>query len=144
VIAFSTYNAPVPQDSIFGRVNGSLGTPPDPTLKVLCDYPGNRHLKTVLPTEPFAPDSTIGAGTRAVGFAQPDATTAWAEFDHAYIGECSSADGANVLQIADNPHAPHLHAIPDATWGLHLTDANIALGNLTHIVKRETQAYLQP
>ena len=51
--------------------------------------------------------------------------------------------GANVLQIDDNPNAFHLRAIPDATWGLHLTDANIALGNLTHIVKRETQTYFQ-
>ena len=48
-----------------------------------------------------------------------------------------------MLQIAGNPDAPHLRAVPDATWGLHLTDANIALGNLTHIVKRETQAYVQ-
>ena len=70
-------------------------------------------------------------------------TTAWAELDHAYTGGCSSAGGANVLQIADNPNAFHLRAIPDATWGLHLTDANIALGNLTHIVKREAQTYFQ-
>jgi hypothetical protein len=143
VIAFSTFNAPVPQDAIFGRVNGSLGQPADPTLKVLCAYPGSRHLRTVLPTEPFAPDTTIGAATRVIGFPQPNATTAWAELDHAYRGECSSAGGAHVLQIVDNPNAPHLLAVPDATWGLHLTDANIALGNLTHVVKRETQAYFQ-
>jgi hypothetical protein len=143
VIAFSTFNAPVPQDAIFGRVNGSLGAPPDPTLKVLCAYPGDSHLKTIIPTQPFAPGTTIGAATTAVGFPRPNVPTAWAELDHAYTGGCSSAGGANVLQIADNPNAFHLRAIPDATWGLHLTDANIALGNLTHIVKRETQAYVQ-
>jgi hypothetical protein len=143
VIAFSTFNEPVPQDAVFGRVTGPLGGPPDPTLKVLCAYPGDSHLKTIIPTQPFAPNTTIGAATRLVGFAQPNATTAWAEFDHAYRGGCSSAGGANVLQIADNPNAPHLRAIPDATWGLHLTDANIALGNLVHIVKREREAYFQ-
>ena len=87
--------------------------------------------------------TTIGAATSAIGFPRPNVTTAWAELDHAYTGGCSSAGGANVLQIADNPNAFHLRAIPDATWGLHLTDANIALGNLTHIVKREAQTYFQ-
>ena len=72
-----------------------------------------------------------------------DATTPWAEYDHAYRGTCSNANGANVLQIADNPGAPHLNPVPDSTWGLHLTDANIALGNLTHIVKLETNAFFQ-
>ena len=143
VIAFSTFNEPPPQDAVFGRVNGSLGSPVDPTLKVLCAYPGNNHLKTVLPTEPFAPGTTIGTATSLIGFPQPNATTAWAELDHAYTGACSSAGGANVLQIAGNPGAPHLRSVPDATWGLHLTDANIALGNLTHIVKREQQAFFQ-
>jgi len=30
---------------------------------------------------------------------------------------------------------------PDPTWGLHLVDANIALGNLIAIVKAEATAY---
>ncbi len=46
-----------------------------------------------------------------------------------------------MLQITDNPGAPHLRAVPDATWGLHLIDANIALGILTDIVRKEIRAY---
>ena len=80
----------------------------------------------------------------SIGFPAPDATTTWAEYDHAYTGACSSADGANVLQISGNPGAPHLNALPDATWGLHLTDANIALGNLLHTVQRQIDTYFQP
>ena len=30
-----------------------------------------------------------------------------------------------------------LTAVPDATWGLHLADANIALGNLGDLVRRQ-------
>jgi hypothetical protein len=30
-----------------------------------------------------------------------------------------------------------LNAIPDATWGLHLFDAKIALGNLVSVVRSQ-------
>jgi hypothetical protein len=135
VIAWSTFNAPVPSDSLFGRTTES-------GMKVLCAYPGASKLKTIEPTAPFAPGTTIGAATLAIGFPKPTATTPWVEYDHAYRGQCSSAGGANVLQITDQPGAAHLNAVPDATWGLHLVDANIALGNLVSIVRRETKAFL--
>ena len=67
-------------------------------------------------------------------------STPWIEVDGAYNGQCSSADGANVLQIAGVPGAPVLHPVPDASWGLHLVDANIALGNLVDVVR--TQAFV--
>ena len=31
---------------------------------------------------------------------------------------------------------------PDPTWGLHLLDANIALGNLIDVVKTESAAFM--
>ena len=48
-----------------------------------------------------------------------------------------------MLQIAPVDGAPALHAVPDATWGLHLADANIALGNLTDLVARQSKAWLK-
>jgi hypothetical protein len=39
--------------------------------------------------------------------------------------------------------APTLNPVPDATWGLHLVDANIALGNLVRVVGKETRGYLR-
>jgi hypothetical protein len=33
--------------------------------------------------------------------------------------------------------------VPDPTWGLHLADGNIALGNLVDDVGAETKAYLR-
>jgi hypothetical protein len=35
------------------------------------------------------------------------------------------------------------HPSPDATWGLHLIDANIALGNLLSIVHAESIAFAE-
>ena len=132
-IAFSTFNAPVPTTSIFGRtsVQGQ---------HVLCTNPaslggGSGNLKTIFPTKPFAPGTTIGAATRAVGFPPFNFPTRWVQVNGAYRGHCSSANGANVLQIVGQDGAPQLHAVPTADWGLHLTDANIALGNLVGLVR---------
>jgi hypothetical protein len=141
VIAFSAFNAAPPQNAIFGR----------PTVagqQVLCNNPaslgdGAAPLKSVFPTKPFAPFTTIADEIGQIGFTPPRLGTPWVEIDGAYSGQCSSADGANVLQVSPTPGAPLLHAVPDATWGLHLTDANIALGNLTDDVRQQATAYVK-
>jgi DUF3089 family protein len=139
VMAFSTYNATPPSDSEFGRTTV-------PGQHVLCTNPaalggGSSELRTVYPSKPFAPSTSIGAATRLVGFPVVDTSTRWIEADGAYSGQCSSANGANVLRIAGNDGAPTLRAVPNAAWGLHLTDANIALGNLVTVVRHEVAAY---
>lgn len=140
VIGFSTFNEPVPENAIFGRAA--------PGLQTLCTNPaalggGPGSLSTVFPTEPFAPGTTIGLATEAIGAPRPPAETPFYEFEGAYSGECSTADGASVLQLADAPGAPHLRPVPDSTWGLHLADANIALGNQVELVARQAKRYLK-
>jgi hypothetical protein len=139
VIAYSTFNGPVPQDSVFGRTTNA-------GQHVLCRNPaaiagGSGPVRAIMPTTPFAPGTTIGAGTLAVGFPTPPVSTPWVEYDQAYTAACSPANGANVLQLTDRPGAPHLNPVPNPGWGLHLTDANIALGNLTALVKRQIKAF---
>jgi hypothetical protein len=95
----------------------------------------------IFPKAPFAPGTTIGAVTKLVGFSVPNVSTAWISSPGAYTARCSSADGAHVLQIAGRNGAPTLKAIPDASWGLHLTDANIALGNLAELVRTEAAVW---
>ena len=139
VVAFSTFNAPVPSNAVFGRTTAA-------GLEVLCTNPaalagGSAKLDTIYPTKPFAPGTLIGAATAAIGLPDLDASTPWIE-SRAYTGECSSANGADVLQITDRAGAPHLNPVPDATWGLHLADANIALGNLVGLVHHQVANYL--
>lgn len=138
-MAFSTFDDQVPADSIFGRTTAA-------GQHVLCTNPaalggGSAKLRTIQPAKPFAPDTTIGAATRAVGFPTIQTDTRFVQYNGAYSGRCSSAGGANVLQIQPNGGAPDLRAIPTAAWGLHLTDANIALGNLVHVVREEIRSY---
>ena len=100
-------------------------------------------VEAVFPRAPFAPGTLIGLATEAVGFTRPASTTPWLAFPGSYSTRCSSDHGAHVLQITPRGGAPALNAVPDATWGLHLVDANIALGDLERLVRRQTAAYLR-
>jgi Protein of unknown function (DUF3089) len=146
VVGFSTFDAPVPADSNFGRVGGRLSTGDPASRDILCVDPaavggGPAALDTIFPSERFAPGTTIGIATEAVGVPRPDVTTTWIEAKGAYSGTCDSSDDADVLQISSLGGAPVLNPVPDATWGLHLVDANIALGNAVNLLKRQSKTY---
>jgi Protein of unknown function (DUF3089) len=135
VIAFSTYNQPVTADSPFGHAPAGQ--------QVLCTNPGrllggSAPLTSIIPTTPFAP-GTIAAATGAVGLKLPAVSTPWVQ-TVSYRGACSSADNANVLRIAALPGAQTLNPVP-ASWGLHLVDANIALGDLVKTVRVQGFVY---
>jgi Protein of unknown function (DUF3089) len=141
VVAFSTFDAAVPADARFGRST-------DPGLEVLCTNPaalagGEGLVDPILPRARFAPGTAIGLATEAVGFPRPPATTPWLSFPGSYTARCSADGGANMLQVSPREGAPALNPTPDATWGLHLVDANIALGNLTRLVRRQAAAYVR-
>jgi hypothetical protein len=72
---------------------------------------------------------------------QPTPSTVWSEEPNSYSGRCSTAAGASVLEITAQHGAQTARPSPDPTWGLHLVDANIALGNLISIVHTETRAF---
>jgi hypothetical protein len=144
-VAFSTFNGPVPAEARFGRPGNVIDPSLPATGDVLCTNPaalggGAAQLTTVYPAAPFAPGTTIGLATELVGIPRPAVGTPWVQ-SQAYTGECSSADDADVLQISPVGGAPVLNPVPDANWGLHLVDANIALGNLTELVRREIKVY---
>ncbi len=140
VVAFSTFGGPVPAAARFGRTTL-------PGRAVLCTNPaalggGTGALDPVYPTTPFAPGTTIGAATAGVGFPVPAVRTAWIAAPGAYTARCTRGP-AHVLEITPAGGATALRAIPDATWGLHLVDANIALGNLVGLVREQARAYLR-
>ena len=148
VMAFSTFNAPVPNNSLFGRPSAVAGPGLPTTGEVLCTNPaalggGSAQLTSVFPSQPFAPGTTIGLATGLVGVPSASGvSTTWVQ-SQAYAGACSADNNAHVLQISSVGGAPTLHPVPDQTWGLHLVDANIALGNLTDDVAREAKAWLK-
>jgi hypothetical protein len=145
-IAFSTFEDAPPANAVFGT-GGSLGRLSEGRGgTVLCTNPaalggGAATLTSVYPSVPFAPGTTIGALTTQVGMPMPSGvTTPWLTA-RAYTGRCVTENGAHVLRITPLPGAPTLKALPDATWGLHLVDANIALGDLVDVVTKQAARY---
>jgi hypothetical protein len=148
VIAFSTFDQPVPPDSLFGRPTALPGTPPPPKgTVVLCTNPaalagGSGPLTPIFPTAPFYKGSSLYAANLALKLKTPHPHTEWWTEPDAYSARCSSADGANVLEITPLGGAVRPSPSPTPAWGLHLIDANIALGNLITIVDKEAAVYV--
>jgi hypothetical protein len=141
VIAFSTFDAPVPPGSFFGRstVAGE---------SVLCTNPaalagGSGLVDPIFPSAPFDPKSILATATALLGLKQPMPPTVWTTEPGAYRAQCSAANDANVLEITAEHGAQTAKPSPTPVWGLHLLDANVALGNLIAIVKSEARAFVK-
>lgn len=150
VVAYSTFNQAPPPDAAFGRTSGLLVdlTGRDPNeLEVLCTNPaalrgGSAPLQTLVPTSPFP--GSIGLGIKVTFNGDPPtAPTPWVEPQDHYTARCVDSDGAHVLMISPVGSARTLFPVPDPSWGIHLGDVNLALGNLVNLVKRQSRAYLR-
>ena len=143
VIAFSTFDQPVPNPSLFGR---PASTDPKGDA-VLCTNPaalsgGSALVDPIFPSQPFDPQSTLAAGIKLLGLTQPHPPTVWVSSPGSYRAFCSSVDDANVLQIRAVGGAVTPKPSPTPGWGLHLLDANIELGNLVQVMKTETTSFV--
>jgi hypothetical protein len=139
VVAYSTFDTPVVPTSFFG-VSHTRGD------SVLCTNPaalggGSGLVDLIAPSAPFYQRSALAVGITLLGFPYPKASTPWLSEPGAYRAACSSANNANVLQITPLGGAITPKPSPDANWGLHLVDANIALGNLITLVRSEATAF---
>src|SRR4051812_30709123 len=146
VIAYSTFNDVPPDNARFGRtdtdpVGSALGLPGGP---VLCTDPAKLSgapLQSLLPSQPFAPGVIFVLLIKLYGGLPPSADTPWLEPKDHYTGRCQTSNGANVLMLSPIGGARKLSPSPDDTWGVHLVDVNVALGNLVGIVGRQARAW---
>ena len=142
VVAYSSFLDPPPANSLFGRVGAGVslltGDGPNPKLQVLCVDPaslsgGTGTLQTYAPTGTIL--GSIGSGSN----------TPWVESLDQYSAHCQYTDGISWLQVNVIPHAgdtrPAVTQSLGPTWGLHLDDVNLALGNLVSLVKSQAEAY---
>jgi Protein of unknown function (DUF3089) len=148
VIAFSTFDQPVPTPSLFGRPSSVAGSKVPPGVQVLCTNPaalggGTAPVDFITPEAPFDPQSILNTGIKLLGLTTPPASTVWVEVPRGYRAHCSSANNANVLQITAVGGAKLPNPSPTPEWGLHLLDAQVALGNLISDVKSEAAAFLR-
>ena len=134
VVAFSAFGETPPANSLFGRTG-------EPNREILCNNPGAlrggpARVTPVYPTKPFA-DSVIGAAANLAAASLPKPPTPWVAIPRGVRVFCSKAGGAGVLRVRPLGDTFTVSPIPDSTWGLHLIDANVALGDLADLVKRQ-------
>ena len=150
VVAFSIFNEPPPPNTRFGKVpprdTSGAGLPAGPEYEVLCTNPASlganeqRPLTTYVRTERFP--GSIGTGlTVMYGGPPPDAQTPWLQPRDRYAGRCVQSNGANVLMVEPIGNARRLNPSPTPDWGLHLADANMPLGELVDLVRRQGAAW---
>jgi len=135
VIAFSSFDHPPPANSLFGR-SRTAGQ------HVLCTNPAALEGGSA-PLDAYFPAHQLGG---VINFtSNPLATTAWVRYPDLLRGECKSENGADVLRVTDVRKSPDARLVLrdslGPTWGLHIYDANVALGNLVDVVKSEAAAY---
>jgi hypothetical protein len=143
VIAYSSFLDPPPANSLFGRAGTGLrtGAAGAHDLQVACVNPaapagGSALLQSYFPTLKFP--GPLGAVSGAV----PAAPTPWVAYPDRYRAQCMSANGATWLQITPVPGdaRPVVAQTLGPTWGLHLYDVNLAVGDLVTMVRDEAAA----
>jgi len=150
VIAYSSFDMQPPANSLFGRPGQGVSSLspgsalPTSKLEVLCVNPASLSGGSA-PLDPFFPSVSIAAGLGAQSAGAPRVPTPWLAEPGLYSGQCLYRHGASWLQVSAPIDPGDTRAVVrqtlGPTWGLHLVDINIALGNLVAAVGAEAVAY---
>ncbi|MEV0246606.1 DUF3089 domain-containing protein [Nocardia sp. NPDC050712] len=150
VIAWQTYGSTPPANARFGR----NPAPPDaptapygPDYEVACTNPASlrdnesRVARTIVRSGVAPTVVGLGAALNYNGLTAA-APTPWIVPAETYRVECVRAGDAHVLLATPEPGSRTLRDVPDATWGLHIVDLDLALGDLIRIAESQSAAYL--
>lgn len=154
VIAYATFrdNVPPPSNSRFGKSR----QPGMEAMEAACANPANLaggtgELKAYLSNQANIASSAASNPTWVKGKANP--TTPFVSVPGLLSAQCVNKDGFSYLaaHVNADPADPRTDDINGDVvalgkrqddWGLHLIDANIAMGNLVDVVGQESKAYL--
>lgn len=144
VVAYSSFSQAPPADSLFGRpgTGPRTGDAGASDLQVLCVNPVDPAAASGRASAYFTTTKFPGLiGT--VSGPVPKATTPWVAYPDRYDVACTSAAGATWLQVTPvaGDRRPAVTQTLGPTWGLHLYDFNVALGDLVALVESEVAAY---
>jgi hypothetical protein len=146
VVAYSMFGEPPPPNALFGRpdVGDGEASGQDPsTLEVLCVNPARLSGSGSL--QPYLRTSRFPGPIGAVAGEPPSAPTPWVAYPKWLTAECQQGNGFTWLQVNDvagpNEVRPPQRTLLPPTWGLHLGDVNLALGNLVDLARQQAAAY---
>jgi hypothetical protein len=146
VVGYSSFLTEPTEGAYFGRVSSPLlGTATSEQLakdEVLCVNPalatqgaGSGPLLRYEATTPIP----------GFPFPVPTAPTPWVSMPGQYSGQCDHANGSSWLQLSDvGPPADPREKVAEVlgpSWGTHLNDVNIALGNLVSMTGLQAATY---
>ena len=146
VVGYSTFDRTPPADAVFGRINSAINpfsTGSRAGLQIMCVNPAAPGGGTA-PLEPYFPTTGLSLflGSRAP---KTTAATPFISYPGEYSAHCVSSGGATWLQVDRTGGAadrrPSLSIAESPSWGLHLVDVNVALGNLVELVRSESAAF---
>jgi hypothetical protein len=139
VVAYSMYDETAGDDLRFARASSA-------SRQIACTDPaklaGTSRLDAYARTAPFP--GTLGIAVNA-SLEPPitGVTTPWVAFPDRATARCVTRGRLSYLQVLGVPGDPRptFKAKIGADWGLHLGDVNLALGQLTDIVRAQARAF---
>ena len=146
VVAYSTFNRTPPDNTRFGKYYPPAGQPDD--KEVLCTNPasltgGSAPVTTEFPSERFPTGLIALSIAQFFGTGgQPTAPTPWLQPRERYTARCVRERNTNTLRLASVGDSRQPNPSPDETWGLHIGDMNLAMGNLVELARSQSRAYL--
>ncbi|HEX4126651.1 MAG TPA: DUF3089 domain-containing protein [Acidimicrobiales bacterium] len=135
VIAYSSFSSRPPAKSLFGRPGQGVSLQSDQKSsrgqQVVCTNPAALGQTTTAPLTPFFTVSASSTGDP------------WVTYPGLYTGSCESTGGATWLQIDSRAGdtRPIVTQTLGPTWGFHLDDVNLALGDLVNDVAAQEAAF---
>lgn len=144
LVDYNAYSGRPPSGAQFGELPEENGKP----VEDICTDPaalagGSGSLDSMyrirLATQKVAGSTSQGVLASAV----PNVSTPWIEYQGGYSGSCVTSAGHHVLTVHASKQVPTLRSFPDASFGLHVDDPNLAMGNLVQLVQSEATSYLK-
>ena len=147
VVSYSSYRATAPPTSagFFGR--GGDGT------RAACVNPADLTGGPAA-LQPYflvtRPEASLLGGSTAQPFADPSRTdeieTPWVTYPNFVEGTCTEEGDYTYLALAvnadpDDPRTDDIGGDLNEQWGMHLIDANVAMGDIVDLVASQTEAY---
>jgi hypothetical protein len=144
LIDYNAYAGKPPPDSRFGRLPAVNGR----TVQDVCTNPsdlggGSGELDSMYRVRLATQDVDGSPDEGILAHDLPGVSTPWIEFEGGYSASCVTSAGLRVLAVDATRRVPALRPFPDAAFGLHVDDPNLAMGNLVRVVGSKAAAYAE-
>lgn len=146
VISWASFSASVPpgDDALFGRPRGA-GAGVAACVNPAALAGGSAEVHSYFPSSPSA--SILGASGEATEWVRGEqVTTPFVTTPGLVSAECVSKGGADYLEVTvhgdpSTPRADDIGGDLGSSWGLHLQDVNLVMGDIVELVGTQSESW---